>query len=102
VFKPIFSTAFVLIWGVIFTIVIALTWWGTGQYPGNLYRAAIGILAALAAHALETDLARRSARRKRLPSTHRKTAAGRPRQGRVHDLQTPTSTTNPGKDTTHA
>jgi len=100
VFKPIFSTAFVLIWGVIFTIVIAIVWWGAGQYPGNLYRAAIGILAALAAHALETDLARRSARRKRLPSTHRKTTAGRPRQARVHDLQTGTSTAR--KDTSTA
>ncbi|MCX4885925.1 hypothetical protein [Streptomyces sp. NBC_00847] len=74
-FKPLFSTAFVLIWGVIFATVIGLVWWGTGQYPGNAYRAAIGVLAALAAHALEADLARRYARRKRLPSTHRKTAA---------------------------
>lgn len=75
-FKPIFSTAFILIWGAIFFPVVALVWWGTGQYPGNAWRAVIGVLAALAAHVLEADFARRYERRKRLPATpHRKTPA---------------------------
>lgn len=75
-FKPIFSTMFVLIWGVIFIVVIGAMWWGTGEYPGNIFRALIGILAALAAAAIEADLARRYDRRKRLPATnHRKTPA---------------------------
>jgi hypothetical protein len=78
VFKPIFSTAFVVIWGVIFGTVISAVWWGTGQYPGGIYRAVIGFLAAVAAQALEGDLARRYDRRKRLPSTHRRTPASRP------------------------
>lgn len=82
-FKPIFSTAFVLIWGSIFFPVIAAVWWTSGQYPGNAYRAVIGILAALAAHFVETDLARRYDRRKRLPATsHRKNPpASSPRAG---------------------
>lgn len=76
-FKPLFSTMFVLIWGVLFAAVVALVWWGTGQYPGNAFRTVIGVLAALAASFLDADLARRYERRKRLPATsHRKTPTG--------------------------
>lgn len=73
-FKPIFSTAFVLITGGIFALTVAVVWWGTGQYPGNVWRAVIGVLAALAANLIEAELARRHARRQRPPATrHRKT-----------------------------
>lgn len=76
-FKPLFSTAFVLLWGAIFFPIIGLLWWGTGHYPGNLLRAPIGILAALAAYSLEGELSRRYERRKQLPATsHRKTPTG--------------------------
>lgn len=76
-FKPLFSTVFVLIWGAIFAAAVAVVWWGTGQYPGNTFRTVIGVLAALAASFLETDLARRYERRKRPPATsHRKTPTG--------------------------
>lgn len=56
----------------IFTIVIGIIWWGTGQPPGNAFRATVGVLAGIAAHTLETDLARRHVRRDRPANPHRK------------------------------
>jgi hypothetical protein len=76
VFKPIFSMAFALITAAVFALTIGLVWWGTGHYPGNTWRAVIGVLAALAGSFLEAELARRHARRKRPAATsHRKTSA---------------------------
>lgn len=75
-FKPIFSLGFILIWGALFTTVLGIVWWGTGQPPSNTFRAAVGVLAGIAAHTLETDLARRHARRGQPPRTHRKTPTG--------------------------
>lgn len=76
-YTRIFSMACILIWGALFAAVICIVWWGTGHFPGATYRAAIGVLAGLAAVSIETDLARRHARRKRLPSvSHRKTPTG--------------------------
>jgi hypothetical protein len=77
VYTRMFSLACILIWGALFAAVICIVWWGTGHFPGPVYRAAIGVLAGFAAVSIESDLARRHARRKRLPSTsHRKTSTG--------------------------
>ena len=76
-YTRIFSLASVLIWGALFATVIGTVWWGTGHYPGAAYRTAIGVLAGFAAISIESDLARRHKRRKRLPRTsHRKTPTG--------------------------
>lgn len=74
-FTPIFSFGFIFLWGVLFGGYIGTTWWTTGQYPSSLYRALIGVLAAVAAYCLEAALARRHQRRTRPVTRHRKEAA---------------------------
>jgi uncharacterized membrane protein YedE/YeeE len=75
VFKPIFSLALVLIWGVLFGTVLATVWWTSGQPPSNGVRGGAGVLAGIAAYLLEAALARRHTRRNHPANPHRKTTA---------------------------
>jgi hypothetical protein len=93
-----------LIWaGLLITggIASAAAWIAaTGTFRPAWWWICIGsVLIGVAADAGEKAITRALERPKR---TGRRAHARGRRQGRVHDLQTPTSTANPGKDTTRA
>jgi hypothetical protein len=77
VFDRIFSIAFLLVWAAISQPVIGIVWWISGDYPTFWFRFAVSVLAALAAMAIEGELARRHYRKRQtaLPASHRKAPA---------------------------
>lgn len=72
-FQRTFSLAFFIIWAFIALGCISAVWWLEGVFPALWFRFTVSVLAGAAALPIETDLARRYARRKQLPGTgHRK------------------------------